>query len=143
VLAAIKTIVAHFQGSDDDSIDGWIQNDLPVLADWLKGPMTTINKADIAQQLRTMVEERLFGAKGWPIDDNAAVHQQLIDWGLIEMQEDNIHTTALGAELSVDYWSMFMGHHELSEIPDLLVEYGLLAKEDANHIIFDVWERDT
>jgi hypothetical protein len=42
----------------------------------------------------------------------------------------------------VDTWSAFVGHHELSEIPDMLVELSLLAKEEADHIILDRWERD-
>ena len=125
---------------------------------------TMIDKTEITTQLRNMTAEVLFGAKPWPIDDNAAVHQQLLDWGLIEELEITIGTSAefverpkssdskkdeicfriteLGSELSVNYWTLFMGHHELSEIPDLLVEYGLLTQEEANHTIFDRWERD-
>jgi hypothetical protein len=103
----------------------------------------TIDKAKIAARLRKMTEERLFGDKVWPVDNNDEVHRKFVEWGLIEyVNETDFHATALGAELSVDYWSMFMGHHEPSEIPDMLVEYGLLAKEEADHIIFDRWERD-
>ena len=125
----------------------------------------TIDKAEIAAQLRNMTEEVLFGNKPWPIDDNATVHQKLIAWGLQEECEITInatgeiverpkspdflkkgdicfHTTALGCELDVDWWAMLMGHHELAEIPHDLADDGLLTKEEADHIIFDRWERD-
>ena len=125
---------------------------------------TIVDKAEIAAALRTMVEERLFGDKEWPIDDNFAVHQQLLDWGLqeeVEMtigatgeiverlkspaskkSEICIHTTALGRELCVDLWTAFTGHHEPSEIPDILVEHGFITADEAEHIILERWERD-
>ena len=102
----------------------------------------TIDKAEIAAQLRKMTEERLFGDKPWPIDNNDEVHRKFVEWGLIEyVNETGFHTTALGLELSVDHWSLFMGHHELSEIADRLADCGLLTREEAHHIIFDKWER--
>jgi hypothetical protein len=105
----------------------------------------TIEKAEIAKQLQTMVGERLFGAKPWPIDNNHENHevrQKLIDWGLIEMQGGSFRTTALGKELNIDLMSAFMGHHEPSEIPDMLCEHGLMSNEEADSIILDRWERD-
>ena len=125
----------------------------------------TIDKAEIAAQMRKMVEERLFGTKPWPmpIDDNFAIHQKLLDWGLQEEFEITIggtgeiverpkspaskkgdvcfRATALGRELSVDLWTAFVGHHELSEIPDMLAEMQLITKEEADRIV-DRWERD-
>ena len=103
-----------------------------------------MDKAEIAAQLRNMTEERLFGDKPWPIDNNAAVHQQMLDWGLVKKIDDtgSYTTTALGRELSVDYWTAFMGHHELSEIPDILAEMRMITRDEADHIIFDRWERD-
>jgi hypothetical protein len=103
----------------------------------------TIDKAEITQQLRTLIEERLFGAKPWPIDNHDEVHRKFVEWGLIEYENaTDYHASALGRELSVNYWALLMGHHYLPEIPDMLVECGLLAKEEADHIIFDRWERD-
>ena len=103
--------------------------------------MITIDKAKIAKQLQTMVEERLFGPKPWPIDNNHAVHQQLLDWGLIEpVNETDFHASALGVELGVDEWTDFVGHHELSEIPHRLAECGLITEEEADHILFERWE---
>jgi hypothetical protein len=104
----------------------------------------TIDKAEITAQLRTMVEERLFGDKAWPIDDNAAVHKQLIGWGLVEVIDEagSRTTTALGRELAVGWWSAFVGHHEPAEIPDTLVQMGALTEAEADHIILDRWERD-
>jgi hypothetical protein len=98
------------------------------------------DKIEIAKQLRTMLEERLFGSKPWPIDNNHAVHQQLLDWGLIEYVENGFRTSALGVELGVDEWTDFVGHHELSEIPHRLAECGLLTEEEADDIIFNRWE---
>jgi hypothetical protein len=104
----------------------------------------TINKAEITEQLRNMTEERLFGDKSWPIDDHAAVHQQLIAWGLLEENQTGTYAmTALGRELSVDYWMVFMGHHELREIPTILVvDYGLLTEEEVDNILIDQCDRD-
>jgi hypothetical protein len=105
----------------------------------------TISKAEIAAQLRTMVEERLFGTKAWPmsIDDNFAIHQKLLDWQLIEVIDEagSFTTTALGRELAVGWWSAFVGHSELSEIPDTLAEMELITKAEADRII-NRWEHD-
>jgi hypothetical protein len=125
---------------------------------------TIVDKPAIAAQLRTMVEERLFGDKEWPIDDNFAVHQQLLDWGLQEEVEMTIsatgetverpkspastkgniciRTTELGRELDVDLWTALVGHHELAEIPGILADLQLITTDEADHIIFDRWERD-
>jgi hypothetical protein len=100
----------------------------------------TTDKTEIARELRRMIEERLFGSKPWPIDDNHAVHQRLLDWGLIEMQGDNIHTTKLGLELDVCAWTMFVGHHEPAEIPHYLSDSGLITEQEADDIIFNRWE---
>jgi hypothetical protein len=103
---------------------------------------TAINKAEIATKLRDMVEERLFGDKPWPVDNNDEVHQQLLDWGLIVYDEIGFCSTPLGVELDVDFWQLLTGHHELSEIPHHLAECGLITQEEADGVIFDRWERD-
>jgi hypothetical protein len=100
------------------------------------------DKIEIAKQLQTMLAEHLFGPKRWPIDDNHAVHQQLLDWGLIEHGEFGFQSSALGVELGVNEWTDFVGHHELSEIPHRLADCGLLTEEEADHIIFNRWESD-
>jgi hypothetical protein len=124
---------------------------------------TTIDKAEIVSQMRNMVEERLFGDKSWPIDNNAAVHEKLVAWGLQEECEISvgaageiverpkspsskkgetcIRATALGRELCVDLWTAFTGHHEPSEIPDILVEYGFMTVDEAEHIVLERWAR--
>ena len=123
----------------------------------------TIDKAEILAQLRKMTEAVLFGGKPWPIDDNFAVHQQLIAWGLQEefeitisatgemierpkspaskKSEICIRATALGRELCVDLWTAFTGHHEPSEIPDILVEHGFMTADEAEHIVLERWAR--
>jgi hypothetical protein len=101
-------------------------------------------KAEIARRLWVMLEERLFNpAKPWPIDNNFALHRQLLAWGLVEETGDGrgtFRTTALGHELAVDYWSVFVGHHALSEIPDKLCDFGLLTRAETDDIIFERWE---
>ena len=82
----------------------------------------------------------LFGPKQWPIKDSYAVHQQLLDWGLIKTGEFGFQTSELGMELGVEEWTDFVGHHELSEIPHRLAEVGLLTQEQADDIIFNRWE---
>jgi hypothetical protein len=101
----------------------------------------TANKAEIAKQLWTMIEEHLFGPKPWPIDNNHAVGQRLVDWGLIEMRGDRIcRTTKLGLELNVDAWTMFTGHHEPAEIPHYLSDRGLITEQEADDIMSRHWD---
>jgi hypothetical protein len=103
----------------------------------------TIDKAEIAAQLRNMTEKVLFGDKSWPIDNHGEVHRKFVEWGLIEyVNETDYRASALGRELDVDWWSVLMGHHEPAEIPDILVEMGALTREEAHHIILERWERD-
>jgi hypothetical protein len=102
----------------------------------------TIDKAEIAAQLRKMTEERLFGDKPWPVDNCDEVHQKFLDWGLIEkVDELASRETTLGRELCVYHWSLFMGHHELSEIAELLGYYGLLPREEAEQLMIEQCER--
>ena len=98
------------------------------------------SKSEIAQRLHAMIEERLFGAKPWPIDNNGAVHQQLLDWGLIKMQGDYIHKTELGVELDVGAWALFVGQHEAEGIPEILAYGGSITKQEADDLMSRHWD---
>jgi len=96
-----------------------------------------MNKEETAHELRSMVEERLFGDGPWSSDDrevNQAMSDKLSALGLthVDRVTGNIHTTKLGTELDVDTMSMFMGLHEPYEIPDCLVP--LITQAEANEL---------
>jgi hypothetical protein len=97
---------------------------------------TKMDKAEVARELRALVEHRLFGAGPWSSDDpvvNNATGQKLITLGL-EIQDSvtgNIYATALGAELKVGLMTAFMGHHEPWEVPDILARDGLISSEES------------
>jgi len=96
-----------------------------------------MNKEEIARELRSMVEERLFGDGPWSSDDpevNRATHDKLCAFGLAHVNPvtGNIHTTELGAELDVDTLTLFMGQHEPYEVPDCLVP--LITQAEANEL---------
>jgi hypothetical protein len=85
-----------------------------------------MNKEAIARELRSMVEERLFGEGPWSSDDlgvNQAMSDNLSALGLqhVDPVTGNIWATDLGQELDVDTMTVFMGHHEPFEVPDKLV----------------------
>jgi hypothetical protein len=104
----------------------------------------TMNKVETARELRSMVEERLFGDGPWSSDDpavNGAVHEKLVALGLLRVDPSgNIHATDLGAELDVEIMSVFMGHHDPYEVPDCLVP--LITQAEADELIFERFEQN-
>jgi hypothetical protein len=96
-----------------------------------------MNKVETARELRSMVEERLFGAVPWSSDDpevNRAMRDKLsaLELAYVDRATGGVHVTELGQELDVDMMSMFMGLHEPYEVPDGLVP--LITQAEANEL---------
>jgi hypothetical protein len=96
-----------------------------------------VERIRVERELRSMVEERLFGHDPWSSDDpevNQAMSDNLSALGLthVDRVTGNIHTTELGTELDVDTMSLFMGLHEPFEVPDCLVP--LITQAEANEL---------
>jgi hypothetical protein len=102
------------------------------------------SKAEIAIYLHNMVEQHLFGPGPWPMDKhtNEVVHQRLLDWGLIKHAEFGFRPTLLGFELDVCDWTMFVGHHEPSEIPEHFSYGGYITEREADAIMSRYWDDD-
>jgi hypothetical protein len=101
-----------------------------------------MTKTEIALQLRSMLKAVLFGDELWPIANPEKVRDQLISWGLIEIDATNtIHTTALGLDLDLPMWSAFTGWHEPAEVPDMLAQMELISETDADRLL-ERWEHE-
>jgi len=105
-----------------------------------------MNKAEIMAELENMAVDRLFGDRPWLADreTNAAVHQKLVQMGLVEQvcaEPPTWRNTPLGKELDVDLFSAFMGHHYEWEIPGILEEHHLLDESEAD-AIYEMSEAD-
>lgn len=105
-----------------------------------------VERIRVERELRSMVEERLFGDGPWSPDDpkvNRAISDKLSALGLqhVEPVTGAVHTTELGRELNVDTLTLFTGLHEPYEVPDCLVP--LITQAEANELRerFDNGER--
>jgi len=105
-----------------------------------------VERIRVERELRSMVEERLFGDGPWSPDDpkvNRAISDKLSALGLqhVEPVTGAVHTTELGRELNVDTLMLFTGLHEPYEVPDCLVP--LITQAEANELRerFDNGER--
>ena len=97
----------------------------------------TINKAEIIVELENMVVARLFGRQPWLADREtySAVKRKLIQMGLVEqISVEMSRITALGRELDVDLFKVFMGVICPWDVPITLEEYGLLNESEFDDI---------
>jgi len=97
----------------------------------------TINKAEIIVELENMVVARLFGRQPWLADREtySAVKRKLIQMGLVEqISVEMSRITALGRELDVDLFKVFMGVICPWDVPITLEEYGLLNESEFDAI---------
>jgi hypothetical protein len=104
--------------------------------------MFAMNKAEIVAELEAMVSTRLFGRGQWLTDRETvcAVHQKLINLGLLERvsdQSDTWRDTPLGKELDVDLFGVFMGFFDVWDVPCILEDRCLINETEAD----DVYER--
>ena len=98
----------------------------------------TINKAEIIVELENMVVARLFGRQPWLADREtySAVKRKLIQMGLVEqISVETSRITALGRELDVDLFLVFLGVMHEWDVPITLEEYGLLNESEFDAIL--------
>jgi hypothetical protein len=96
-----------------------------------------MNKAKIISELENMVVARLFGRQPWLADREtcSAVKRKLIQMGLVEqISVETSRITALGRELDVDLFLVFMGVMHEWDVPITLEEYGLLNESEFDAI---------
>jgi hypothetical protein len=106
--------------------------------DW----MLELNKAEIVAELEAMVSTRLFGRGQWLTDHETAcaVHQKLVNLGLVERVSDESDTwrnTALGNEMDVDLFGVFMGFFDVWDVPCILESRCLIDEMELD----DIYER--
>jgi hypothetical protein len=97
----------------------------------------TINKAEIIVELENMVAVRLFSRQPWLADREtySAVKRKLIQMGLVEqISVEMSRITALGRELDVDLFLVFMGVMHEWDVPITLEQYGLLNESEFDAI---------
>ena len=99
----------------------------------LKRKPNLMTKTEIACRLHEMVDERLFGNKPWPVDNDSEgwVWATQLELGLIENvagKDQTFRKTSLGAELHIDLMNAFMGFWEPFELPEVLEMRGLINK---------------
>ena len=110
-----------------------------------------MTKTEIACRLHEMVDERLFGNKPWPVDNDSEgwVWATQLELGLIENvagKDQTFRKTSLGTELHIDLMNAFMGFWEPFELPEVLEMRGLINKKDVKHLRWVLsrgagWER--
>jgi hypothetical protein len=88
-----------------------------------------MNRNEIVRQLHLIIDARLFGAAGWPVDRESANRLQttLMQMGLVEEvpgKADTWRNTPLGNELHLVLPEVFMGFWDEWEVPEILEEYG-------------------
>ena len=97
-----------------------------------------MNRATIIAELENMVVARLFSRQPWLADREtcAAVKRKLIQMGLVEqISVEMSRITALGRELDVDLFKVFMGVICPWDVPITLEEYGLLNESEFDAIL--------
>ena len=101
---------------------------------------SAMNKAKIIAELENMVAARLFSGRPWlaDLETNSAYHRKLIKMGLVEQvraEPPTWQNTALGKEVDVDLFEVFMGHFSEWDAPFILKERGLLNESEFENII--------
>ena len=94
-------------------------------------------KPKIIAELENMVAARLFNGQPWLADREtySAVKRKLIQMGLVEqISVEMSRITALGRELDVDLFKVFMGVICPWDVPITLEEYGLLNESEFDAI---------
>jgi hypothetical protein len=101
--------------------------------------MFAMNKAQIVAELEAMVSTRLFGHRAWLTDREAgfAVHQRLIDLGLVEPIPGRPGTwqdTPVGKEVDVELFEVFIGLLDVGEMLFILENRCLVDEHEADAI---------
>jgi hypothetical protein len=101
--------------------------------------MGATNKAKIIAELENMVAARLFSRQPWLADPEtaSAYHERIIKMGLVEQVRAEPPTwqiTALGKELNIELFEVFMGITYQWDALFILEDYGLLDESEADAI---------
>ena len=99
-----------------------------------------MNKAEIIAELENIVVARLFSRQPWLADPEtiSAYRQRLIQMGLVEQVRAEPPTwriTALGKEVDVELFQVFMGLWDEWEVPTILKEHGFLDESEFDAIL--------
>jgi hypothetical protein len=94
---------------------------------------------EIVRQLHLIIDARLFGAAGWPVDRETANRLQmtLLQMRLVEEvpgEADTWRNTPLGNELHLVLLEVFMGFWDEWEVPEILEDYGLIEKWEVHRL---------
>lgn len=100
---------------------------------------SAVNKAKIIAELENMVDTRLFSRQPWLADREtvAAANQKLVQMGLVEqvcVEPETWRSSALGKEIDVELFEVFMGLFSEWEVPSILEHYRLLDESEADAI---------
>jgi hypothetical protein len=98
-----------------------------------------MNKANIIAELENMVVARLFSREPWLADREtcSALHRKLIQMGLVEsvcIETNTWRSSALGKELDVDLFEVFIGFLDEWEVPMILEHYRLIDESEVDAI---------
>jgi hypothetical protein len=123
------------------------RTDLAYIETWRNALTSDTFKLELSMKLDRLVVDRLFGEGPWMPDSETAVAftRMLDELGLQEQVASSVNTwrrTSLGTELKIDLLSVFMGLHWEWEVPDVLEQNQLLAKEEVKNI-YDALESET
>jgi|SRR5689334_4729200 hypothetical protein len=99
--------------------------------------MSEMTKAEIVAELEAMAWHRLFNSRHWLADRETcwAANQKLIKMGLVEyLPSDSWRNTALGKELDVDLFAVFIGLFDAWEVPYILERHRLIDERESDGI---------
>jgi hypothetical protein len=116
----------------------------------------TTDKGAITARLHAMVDERLFSCRPWQTDNESfdAMYSVFDALGLQEHiagDEPSIRHTALGNELKLELFKVFVGLIHEYDIPGILREHGLVDEYeeqrlyellDDNRLPGSLWEQN-
>jgi hypothetical protein len=98
-----------------------------------------MNRNEIVRQLHLIIDARLFGSAGWPVDRESAdrLRTTLLQMGLVEAvpgHADTWRNTSLGNELHLVLLEVFMGVWDEWEVPEILKEYRLIEEWEVRRL---------
>jgi hypothetical protein len=100
--------------------------------------MSEMTKAEIVAELEAMAWDRLFNSRHWLADRETfwAAHHKLIKMGVVEYfySSDTWRNTALGKELDVNLFAVFIGLFDTWEVPYILKHHRLIDECESDGI---------
>jgi hypothetical protein len=104
-----------------------------------------MNKASVICKMHELTDNCLLGAGTWPLDGErlAAFFKMVRDLGLeedIPGSPGTTRSTALGIELKLDLFTVFVGAWDVWEIPIILENHGYIGEFEAEKLWTDYIE---